>query len=205
MKKYFLTGLVILLPIAITIAVIDYLIDFFTTPFVHFVSSFLKTLHLSELVTLILSKLLILVCLFLFILGLGMLTRWFVVRSIVNLGDRILHKIPVINTVYKTTKEIIRSIFTSDTNAFKQVVLVPFPRQNIWALGLISGDAPLACSTSLNTQLVSVLIPTTPSPISGFLLMYKPEELIYLDMKPEQAIKYIVSCGALAPEPTSLP
>lgn len=205
MKKYFLTGLVILLPITITIAIIHYLVNFFTTPFLHFVSSYLKALHLSELVTILLTKLLILIDLFVLILGLGMLARWFVVRSIVNLGDRILHKIPFINTVYKTTKEIIRSIFNSETNAFKQVVLVPFPSQNIWALGLISGDAPPAWSTSLKTELISVLIPTSPSPISGFLLMYKPEDLIYLNMKPDQAIKYIISCGTLSPEQPSLP
>jgi len=205
MKKYFLTGLVILLPIAITIAIIHYLVNFFTTPFVHFVSSYLKALHLSEVMTILLTKLLILIDLFVLILGLGMLARWFVVRSIVNLGDRILHKIPFINTVYKTTKEIIRSIFNSETNAFKQVVLVPFPSQNIWALGLISGDAPPAWSISLKTELISVLIPTSPSPVSGFLLMYKPEDLIYLNMKPEQAIKYIISCGTLSPEQPSLP
>lgn len=201
MKKHFLTGLVILLPIVITIAVIEYLVDFFTKPFVHFVSSYLRGLNSNELVILILSKLLILLCLFLFIIGLGILTRWFVIRSIVNLGDRILHKIPIINTVYKTTQEIIRSIFASDAEAFKQVVLVPFPRKETWALGLVSGDAP---QTSLS-PLISVLVPTTPSPVSGFLLMYKPEDLIYLDMKPEQAIKYIVSCGTLVPEQPSLP
>ncbi len=201
MKKYFLTGLVILLPVAITIAVIHYLINFFTTPFVHLVSTFLRTTYFtaSEFVIVALSKCLILICLFFFILGLGMLTRWFVVQAIVNIGDRILQKIPFINAVYKTTKEIIKSVFSSDTGAFKRVVLVPFPRKDIWALGLIAGDSPSACSRSLGSSLITVLIPTTPSPISGFLLMYRPEELIYLDMKPEQAIKYIISCGTLTP------
>jgi uncharacterized membrane protein len=209
MKKYFLTGIVILLPVAITIAVIGSLVNFFTTPFVHVVATFLKDIHLADngflflshdQVVTYLSKILILICLFILIILLGMITRWIVVLSIVNLGDKLLHKIPVISSVYKTTKEIIRSIFTSDTGAFQQVVLVPFPRKDIWALGLVSGNAPRACSQSLNTALISVLIPTTPSPISGFLLMYKPEDIIYLDMKPEQAIKFIISCGAITPE-----
>jgi uncharacterized membrane protein len=208
MKKHFLTGLVILLPVAITIAVVGYLINFFTGPFVTGVSSSLKQLHIindgflflsHEQVVTYVSKALILVCLFIFIVLLGILTRWYVIRFILTFWDRMLHKIPVVSTVYKITQEIIKSFFMPDNESFRQVVLVPFPRGDMYALGLVSGKSPTICSQSLGTQLISVLIPTTPNPITGFLLMYKPEDLIYVDMKPEEAIKYIISCGALAP------
>lgn len=209
MKKHFLTGLVILLPIAITIAVVGSLINFFTGPFVKVVSSFLQNTNLAtqgflflshEQVVLYLSKVLILVLLFFLIILLGMLTRWYVITSLLNVGDRFLHRIPIVSTVYKTTKEIIKTLFNKDATAFKQVVLVPFPRKDIFALGLVSGGAPTICSTSSGSNLVSVLVPTTPNPTSGFLLLFKQEDLIYLDMKPEDAIKYIISCGSIVPE-----
>jgi len=208
-KKHFLTGLIILLPIAITIGVVGYLINLFTGPFVKAVSSFLQKANLAnhgflflshEQVVLYLSKFLILALLFLFIILLGMLTRWYVIRGLLNIGDRLLHRIPVVSTVYKTTKEIIKTLFHKDATAFKQVVLVPFPRKDIFALGLVSSRAPTTCSASSGSNLISVLVPTTPNPTSGFLLMFKQEELIYLDMKPEDAIKYIISCGSIVPE-----
>jgi len=208
-QKHFLTGLVILLPIAITIAVVGSLINFFTGPFVKVVSSTLQNTSLAtdgflflshEQVVLYAAKLLILICLFFLIIGLGMLTRWYVIRGALSIGDRLLHRIPVFNTVYKTTKEIIQTLFNKDATAFKQVVLAPFPRKDMFVLGLISGKAPTICSTAFGSKLISVLIPTTPNPTSGFLLMFKTEDLIYLDMKPEEAIKYIISCGSIVPE-----
>jgi len=204
MKKNFLTGLIILLPLAVTVMIVGFLVNFFTDPFFDVVCRFLSQSNLSPQLIKFLSKLLILVAIFFLIVLLGIITRWIVIRSLFNLGDKLLHKIPIVNTIYKATKEITKTIFTSDKNAFKQVVLVPFPRKDIYALGLISTDAPKVCSQTLGQQLVTVLIPTTPNPTAGFLLMYKREDLIFLDMKTEEAIKYIVSCGVLVPEPRRL-
>ena len=208
MKKYFLTGLIILLPVAITVAVVGYLINFFTGPFVDGVAAMLTRMHIvnggflflsHDQLVIYLSKFLILICLFVFIVILGALTRWYFMRIILKFWDWMLHKIPVVSTVYKITQEIIKSFFMPDKTSFRQVVLVPFPRGDMYALGLVSGTAPTICSDSLGSPLISVLIPTTPNPITGFLLMYKPEDLIYVDMKPDEAIKYIISCGAMAP------
>ena len=213
MKKHFLTGLVILLPIAITISIVSSIINFFTAPFVKLVSSFLQQIDFAtdgflflshEQVVLYLSKILILICLFFLLIGLGMLTRWVAIRGAFNLGDRLIHRIPVVSTVYKTTKEIINTLFNKEAKAFKQVVLVPFPRKDMYALGLLSGGAPTICGSSVGSKLVSVLIPTTPNPTSGFLILFKQEDLIYLDMKPEEAIKYILSCGSIVPEERTL-
>ncbi|MBS0649196.1 MAG: DUF502 domain-containing protein [Verrucomicrobia bacterium] len=208
MKKDFLTGLVILLPIAITVAVVGYLVNFFTAPFIEGVSASLKQLNIfthgflflsHDKVVDYLSKLLILACLFIFIVILGFLARWYFIRFVLDIWNKILLKIPVVSTVYKMTQEIIHSFLIPDKTAFKQVVLVPFPRKGMYALGLIAGKAPSLSTTAYGSSMISVLLPTTPSPISGFILMMKQEELIYIDMKPEDAIKYIVSCGVLAP------
>ena len=214
MKKHFITGLVILLPLAVTIAVVVFLVNFLTQPFIGIVSAVLSKLHLINTGFLFLTpdqlvrytaKIIILVLLFLFTVGLGMITRWFLVNTLFRLGDRLLHRIPVVNTVYKTTQDIIRTLFVSDKNSFKQVVMVPFPRPDVFVLGLISRESPPICSKAAGEELVSVLVPTTPNPTTGFLLMYKRADLVIIDMKPEEAIKYIVSCGVIIPEPPQAP
>lgn len=208
-KQYFITGLVILLPLAVTLAVIAFIVNFLTQPFMGMVSSILKSLHVSddgflflshEQVIKYTSKLLILLLLFVVTIVLGMVMRWFFIRTAFSIGDKILHRIPVVNTVYKTTQDIIKTLFVSDKNSFKQVVMVPFPRPGVYALGLIARESPEMCSNTVGSSLISVLIPTTPNPTTGFLLMYKKEELVHVDMKPEEAIKYIVSCGVVVPE-----
>ncbi len=208
MKKHFITGLVILLPLTVTVLVLGFLIRFLTQPFVGLVSNFLAQLDVVNKGLLFLSpeqlinyvsQLLILFTLFLVTVFLGMVTRWFFINALFRLGDKILHRIPIVNTVYKTTQEIIKTLFVSDKNTFKQVVLAPFPGPQSYMLGLISREAPPQCSKAMNEELISVLIPTTPNPTTGFLVMFPKKDLVYLDIKPEDAIKCIVSCGVIHP------
>lgn len=208
MKKHFITGLVILLPMTLTALLLGFLINLLTQPFIGLVSSFISKFHIinegfffltPEQLLKYGSQLLILLTLFLVTVFLGMITRWFFINALFRLGDRILHKIPVVNTVYKTTQEIIKTIFVSDKNSFKQVVMAPFPNPNVFMLGLVSREAPPQCTERVGDQLISVLIPTTPNPTTGFLLMFKKKDLIYLDIKPEEAIKCIISCGVIIP------
>ena len=122
-----------------------------------------------------------------------MLTRWFFIHYILRLWDYLLNCIPVISPVYKTCQEIINTVFASKATSFKQVVLVRYPNEYSYSIGFITReDFP-----GLNTPLISVFVPTTPNPTSGFLMMFKPSDLIYLDMKVEDAFKYIISCGMI--------
>jgi len=215
MKKYFITGLVILLPLAVTIAIVVFIVNFLTKPFVGLVVSFLEEFDILNNGFLFLnhdqlvqygSKCLILICLFVFTLFLGMIARWFFFKALISLSDKILHRIPLINKVYKTTQEIIKTLFVSDKSSFKQVVMVPFPKDGTYVMGLVSRKSPEICCEKTGSELFSVLVPTTPNPTTGFLLMYKKEDLIFLDLKPEAAIKYIVSCGVITPEfPVKIP
>ena len=209
MKKYFVAGLVILLPLAVTIPLVVFIVNFLTKPFVGLMVDVLNRFDLlnrgffflsPEKVVLFGSKFFILISLFVFTLLLGVIARWFFFRAVINLSDRILNKIPLINKVYKTTQEIIKTIFVTDKTSFKKVVMVPFPKDGSYVIGLVSRESPKICSEKAKAEMVSVLVPTTPNPTTGFLLMYKKEELIYLDLKPEAAIKYIVSCGVITPE-----
>lgn len=209
MKKYFITGLVILLPLALTVAIVVFLVNFLTKPFMGLVSAFLTKSDFVNRGFLFLSpeqfikygsQLLILVGIFFLTVAIGMFARWFFVKSLIGLSDKILHKIPIVNKVYKTTQEIIKTLFSSDKNSFRQVVMAPYPHENAYVMGLVARESPKVCEDAAGSEMLSVLIPTTPNPTTGFLLMYKKQDLIFLDLRPEDAIKYIVSCGVITPE-----
>ncbi len=208
MKKHFLTGLVILLPLMITIALLLFFIDLLTGPFVGAVSHMLENTHWAQKGFLFLSKeqmlsytskLLILIFLFGFTMTLGALTRWFFIHGLVRASDKLFQRIPFIGTIYNTTRDILKTFVNSERSAFTQVALVPFPKPGIYALGLISGSGPSPTQDSL----ISVLVLTTPNPTTGFLLLIKKEDLLILDISIEDAIKYIVSCGMLMPKPST--
>jgi uncharacterized membrane protein len=208
MKKYFLTGLVILLPLAVTSALVFFIINFLTTPFVNLLEGFLGQKqwyagHYS-LVRFTL-QIALLGFLFAFTVLLGFLARIVAFKSLLSLYDYILHRIPFIKTIYKATQQVIKTILGSTSRSFKQVVMVKFPKEGSYCIGLISSRAPIVCENTLGTPLITVFVPTTPNPTSGFLMMYPQEEIIYLDMKVEEAFKYIISCGVIASTDQELP
>lgn len=207
MKKCFLTGLVTLLPVAIAVWLFVAILHFLTNPFMGIVTDLLRQLHgqgfwWSERTIRTISQILILVGLFCITWILGLVARRFFFHSVLNLGDRILSRIPLVNKVYKTSKEIVQSLFSSGSNSFKQVVLLPFPYQGSYCLGLIAQKSPDGCTPHSQKEVLSVFIPTAPNPMTGFLVMIPKEDLIYLDMKSEDAIKYVVSCAVIKPTTT---
>ena len=205
MKKYFVTGLVILLPLALTIMIIVFVINFLTEPFVGIFSAIFQHYNLFEngflffsaaQLQIFISQVLILILLFFFTISLGIIARWFFINYLLDLWDYVLHRIPLVSSIYKTSQDVIKNLFASKANSFKQVVLVRFPNPDTLTVGLVTRENFPGLPNS-NESLVAVFVPTTPNPTSGFLLMFKPEEVTYLDMKVEDAFKYIISCGVI--------
>lgn len=208
LKQYFISGLVILLPAAISIWVVVFIVNFLTQPFTGLVVDFLSSWQVHDLSIGFLSheqiifygsQLIILIGLLLLIVFLGFLARSFFLNLFFKFSDYLIKKIPLINKFHKTSKEIVKTLFVTNKSSFKQVVLAPFPSSDVYCLGLVARDAPPECSSGLN-DLISVLIPTTPNPTTGFLLLLKREDLIFLEMKRDEAVKYIVSCGVITPK-----
>jgi uncharacterized membrane protein len=206
MKRIFFAGLVTLLPLAVTIAIVSFFIRILTQPFLHVVTQLISSIDLglfsplkNETTLRLVSQLLILIGIFFSIVLLGVVARWFFFNALLRTGDRILQKIPLVNTIYKTTRDIIQTLFTADNKSLQQVVLVPFPCPGSWCLGLIAQQAPRSVSAARNEAMISVFIPTAPNPTAGFLTMSPDTELLYLDMRTEDAIKYIVSAGVIPP------
>jgi uncharacterized membrane protein len=199
-KKYAMTGLIMLLPLALTIWIISSIIGWLTNPFVGIAQSILAAFDLggtpvlflsADQVLTLFSQLLVLLFIFGFILFVGAIGRYFIFKFILKASDSLLHKIPIISSVYKTSQELIETILTTDNKAFKQVVLVPFPNEECLTIGLVTREGPVA------PNLIPVFVPTTPNPTSGYLLMYERAKVIPIDMTIEEAFRYVISCGAL--------
>lgn len=209
MKKYFITGLIILLPLTLTIAIVLFVFNLLTVPFLGIVKAVFDHYHLFEKgffflnanqIQNILAQILIFISLFIIVIALGYIARWFFFRTFIKCAEYMVKRIPIVNVIYKTCQDVIHTIFTEKTSSFKQVVLVHFPHKDTYSIGLITReDIPCLEGTS-HSDSVAVFVPTTPNPTSGFLIMFKRSDLIYLDMKVEDAFKYVISCGMLSPE-----
>lgn len=206
MKKYLFTGLALLLPLAVTVEIVLFLINLLTTPFLGITHSFLEHLNLfqhgflflsKEQVIFLLSQILILLILFTGTILLGMLTSWVVGNYFIGLGDALIQRIPFISSIYKASREVIGGIFSPEKKSFKRVALVPFPHDDSQAIGFVTHDNVIGPA---GKKLIAVFIPTTPNPTSGFLMFFPEEKTTSIDMSIEDALKYTISCGVISAE-----
>lgn len=209
MKKYFITGLVILLPLALTTAIVMFIFNLLTVPFLGIVTAVFNHYHLleegvfllnSDQIQNLVAQFFILVSLFFIVIGLGFIARWFFFKAFIKFAEYVVKYIPLVSTIYKTCQDVIKTIFTSKTNSFKQVVMVRFPHPQTYSIGFITREEIPSLANTSHSDAVAVFVPTTPNPTSGFMIMFKPDDLIYLDMTVEDAFKYIISCGVISPD-----
>lgn len=206
MKNYFITGLVILLPVALTLIIVTFLFNLLTRPFEGLMTTLIRSIGLfksgflfltQDQLILYTSKLLIIIFLGALTILLGVLGRWFMLHWLIRAGEALVTKIPLISSIYKTSQDVIQTIFTSQTKSFKQVVLVPYPNDFTHSLGLITREHVEGVSGEHFKDPVAIFIPTTPNPTSGFLLLFERKDIIYVDMTIEEALKYVISCGVI--------
>jgi uncharacterized membrane protein len=207
MKKQLITGLVILLPIAFTLMIIIFLFDFFTEPFINVVGPLVKLIQqqlhvaLPQGIVLFLSRLFSLIFLCIFIFFLGLFTQLFLIKTLIGWGNQILFKIPLINTVYKASRDIFSALFSADgKKAFKRPVMIPFPDKPSYCFGFEAGDVAEEIQAKVKTPLLTVFTPTAPHPISGFLFFVPKDDARSVDMSNEEVVKFLVSCGMILPK-----
>lgn len=213
-KKYFLTGLVILLPIVVTAFLVVFAFNLLAKPLQGIMSGLLNYYGLTETISLfksehvltIVSKTLSFLILMSIVLVAGIAARLFFMHTILRFGDYVIHRIPIVNKIYKASQEVVKTLFVSKTTNFSQVVLVPFPHAKALSIGFLTNE-----NSSLNTSLgsenrVSVFVPGTPNPTIGFMLTFKKTEILFIDMTVEEALKFIVSFGVtVEPKLSPLP
>ncbi len=124
----------------------------------------------------------------------GLLGRW-----LVHTGERVLNRMPIIRSFYSAIKQIFETVLAQQSNAFREAVLVEYPRRGIWAIAFITGTTKGEVQNLTEQETVNIFLPTTPNPTSGFLLFVPKEEVVSLDMSVEEAIKMVISGGIVTP------
>ena len=187
LRNYFITGIVVLVPIGITL----YLTKFFIS-----ISSKLIPYNLNpnNYLPFAIPGLEILLSV-IFITIIGGISLSFIGKRILKFVNDLFKRIPILRTIYSAIGQMTESLAPNKKNNKKSVVLIQYPRKGSWAVGFATKDNKGEISKKINSDLVNVFVPTTPNPTSGFLLMFPKDEIIYLDMSFEEASKFIVSAG----------
>ncbi len=193
-KRYFLTGLLIWVPLAITAWVLSLIIGTMDQS----LRLLPEAVHPQTLLGFnmpgagaILTLAIILVT--------GLVAANFVGQKLVLWWERLLARIPVVNSVYHSVKQVSDTLFSSSGQAFRKALLVQYPREGSWTIAFLTGKPGGDVSNHLSGEYVSVYVPTTPNPTSGFFLMLPKGDVTELDMSVDEALKYIISMGVVAP------
>ena len=190
-RNYFFKGVVVLIPIGITL--------YFTLFLIGISSKFLpKEINPNHYLPYDIPGVEIVISILL-ITFIGWLSLSFIGKKLLEILNKVLKRIPILRTIYSAISQMTET-FTKDDSGKKNVVLVEYPRKGMWAVGFATKDNTGEISTKTKKNLVNVFVPTTPNPTSGFLLMFPKEEIIYLDMSFEEASKFIVSAGTSEPK-----
>jgi len=202
MKKYLIAGLLVWLPLAITVWVLSWLLSALDGVFMALLAATQAVLpasthalieqlrHMPGLGVLVLVVALLLTGIFVT----NIFGQWWVAQ-----WDRILSKIPIVKSIYSSVKQVSDTLFSSSGEAFREAVLVQYPRQGSWTIAFVTGKPGGEVAGTLPGDFVSVYVPTTPNPTSGFFLMLPRADVVALKMSVDEALKYVISMGVVAP------
>jgi len=195
-KRYFITGLLIWVPLVITVWVLSLIINTLDQS----LRLLPESMHPQTLVGFAIPGAgAVLTLLMIFLTGL--LAANFIGQKLVGWWDKLLSRIPVVNSVYKSVKQVSDTLFAPNGNAFRKALLVQYPRHGSWTIAFLTGRPGGDILRHLQGEYVSVYVPTTPNPTSGFFLMMPAQDVVELDMTVDEALKYIISMCVVAPPP----
>ena len=194
MKKYFITGLLIWVPLAITAWVLSLIVRSMDQSLL-LLPQAIHPEHLLGVYIPGLGALLTLLVVFLT----GLVTTNIVGQKLVRFWEGVLSRIPVVKSIYYSVKQVSDTLFSGSGVAFRKVLLVRYPHPDAWSVAFQTGHPARDVADMLPEEHVGVFIPTTPSPVNGFFFFVKKADVIELDMNVDEALKYIVSMGVVAP------
>lgn len=199
-KKYLFAGLLVWTPLVITVWVLTWLVGMMDGIFYSAAFQLLPAETLSS-VRAITGLGVVLV--FLILLITGALVSNVVGRFVMKYWDKLFTHIPVVKSIYTSVKKVSDTLFASNGNAFRQALLVQYPRAGVWTVAFQTGAPSGEVADKLGGDFVSVYVPTTPNPTSGFFLMVPRDEVKFLDLSVDQALTYVISMGAVSSESSS--
>ena len=194
MKKYFITGLLIWVPLAITAWVLSLIVRSMDQSLL-LLPQAIHPEHLLGIYIPGLGALLTLLVVFLT----GLVTTNIVGQKLVRFWEGVLSRIPVVKSIYYSVKQVSDTLFSGSGVAFRKVLLVRYPHPEAWSVAFQTGHPARDVADLMPDEHVGVFIPTTPSPVNGFFFFVKRKDVIELDMNVDEALKYIVSMGVVAP------
>ncbi|EHQ51597.1 hypothetical protein ECTPHS_02826 [Ectothiorhodospira sp. PHS-1] len=193
-RRYLIAGLVVWVPLITTVVVIKFIVDMMD-----------RTLLLlpppwrpENLLGFTIPGFGIVVALVIVFLT-GLVVANLVGRKLVDLWEAILARIPLVSTIYSAVKQVMETLFGAGGDSFRKVLLIEYPRKGIWTLGFQTGSGLGEVQARTERQVVSVFVPTTPNPTSGFIILVPRDEVIELDMSVEDGLKFVMSLGVVVP------
>lgn len=194
-RKYLISGLLVWLPIWVTLLVIKFLVDILSRSLTllphEWQPDVLLGFHVPG-IGVIITLLVILLT--------GVFAANFIGSKLVALGDAMVARIPLVRSIYTGVKQVTQTVFTPGGQSFRKVLLVEFPKQDVWSIAFQTGEVIKDIENALGSEpMVSYFIPTTPNPTSGFLMMAPKSKVIELNMSVDQALKLVISLGVVKP------
>lgn len=193
-SSYFLRGLITLLPLIVTIWLLMTMFNFLDG-------------ILGSLLTAIIGRhipglgLVVIVALIFFV---GFFATYIIGAQIFKLGEEILYRVPIVKSIYSAVKQINDVLFMQKTaDEYRRACIIEYPRKGLWSIGFVTSDAAVEVEAKAKEKMINVFVPNTPTPATGFLVLVPARDVVLLDMKTEDAFKYVVSGGVL--KPSSLP
>ena len=194
LRKYLIAGLLVWLPLGATVVVIRLLINLMDKTILLIPPEWRPESALGFSI----PGFGVIVGIFILLIT-GMFAANFFGRRLVALWESILGRIPLVRTIYTSVKQVLETLFTTNSKSFRKVVLVEYPRKGIWSMGFLTNKGIQAASTAAGENLLSVFVPTTPNPTSGFIVMLPEQDVMELDLTVEDGFKYIISMGVVVP------
>lgn len=195
LRAYFLAGILVTAPISITFYLAWIFIDFVDRQ----VTPLIPSKYNPETYLPFSTPGLGLLVLFIFLTLIGALTAGFLGRLFQRASERVLARMPVIRSVYGAIKQVLETVLARQSKAFREAVLVEYPRRGMWAIAFITGRTEGEVQSLIEDEVINIFLPTTPNPTSGFLLFVPKKDLISLSMTVEEAIKMVISGGIVTP------
>ena len=198
MKRYFITGLLVLVPLFITLWVLTTVIGMMDQSLLLLPKTWRPEAQFGRAIPGIGAILTVLI-----VLVTGVIATNFFGKQIIALWENMLGHVPFVKSIYSSVKQVSDTLFSDSGNAFRKALLVQFPREGSWTIAFQTGEPGGDVANHLLGDFVSVYVPTTPNPTGGYFLMMKRSDVIELNMSVDEALKYIISMGVVAPYPVA--
>jgi len=194
LRKWFVAGLLVIVPVAITIAVLQWIIGTLDQTLLILPESWrpdrLIGVHIPGFGVLLTLAILLVV---------GAVVSNFLGKKLVTWGDTLVSRIPVVRSIYSSVKQVSDTLFSPSGNAFRTAVLVQWPRPEVWTIGFVTGTPGGDVTNYLVGDYLSVYVPTTPNPTGGYFVMLRKSDCVELKMSVDEALKYVISMGVVVP------